>query len=129
MLKEQAGPHQANTKYLEHPYCERVREVYQTIHAAGLYQFTYSWVDTLWKDIHSIVEELDRVPEPTFQELIEVIQKLSEARDELRLARFLFDLEEINPVHRLVMRNRAVLRSKNALQNVLQVWPAKGGVP
>jgi hypothetical protein len=32
-------------------------------------------------------------------------------------------VEEINPVHRLIMRNRAVLRNEKILHKVLQVWP------
>jgi hypothetical protein len=119
MLKE----HQANGNTLEHQYCEIVREVYQTIHTSGLYKFTFAWIDSLWQDVESVIHILDRLPEPEFKALLEVIVYLSEARNELRLARFLFDVEEINPVHRLIMRNRAVLRCEKILHKVLRVWP------
>jgi hypothetical protein len=126
MLKEQTRPHQANTNALEHLYCERVRDVYQTIHRSGLDKFTFSWIERQWQELNVVVSALDRLPEPVFREMIEVIGRLRAASDELRLARFLFDLKEINPVHRWIMRNRAVLRSEILLQNVLQVWPAGG---
>jgi hypothetical protein len=127
MLKEPAGSAvvspQANGKYLEHQYCEITREVYQTIHTSGLYKFTWIWTDSLWKDMEAVVYDLDRLPEAEFKALIEVILVLSEARNELRLARFLFDVQEINHVHRLIMRNRAVLRCERILDKVIRVWP------
>jgi hypothetical protein len=129
MLKEPAGSAavfpQANGKYLEHRYCEIARDVYQTIHISGLYKFTLVWVDSLWRDLEGVVYDLDRLPEPEFRTLIEVILHLNEARNELRLARFLFDLEEINRVHRLILRNKAVLRSEKLLHRVLQIWPPR----
>jgi hypothetical protein len=126
MRKEQAGNstellHQANRKQLEHGYCEIIREVYQTIHQFSLDKFTFSFMDSLYNDLNAVVYDLDRLPEEIFKELIEVIIRLREARNELRLARFLFDLEEINPVRRLVMRNKAVLRGKHILHKVLLV--------
>jgi hypothetical protein len=128
MLRKQAGKpvellHSANGKYLEHQHCEIAREVYEAIHASGLDRFTYAFIDSLWSDLNGILYDLDHLPEATFKDLIEVISNLSEARNELRLARFLFDLEEVSPVYRLIMRNRAVLRGKRILHKVLQVWP------
>ena len=126
MLREPAGTsveYQSNRKHLEHQFCEAVKEVYQTIHTAGLYKFTSPWIDSLWNDVNEIVYDLDRLPEPSFRELMGVILGLSEARNELRLACFLFDVEEIDPVHRLIMRNRAVLRGEIILQKTLQTWP------
>lgn len=125
MQKEQAGPHEANRTYEEHQHCERVREIHQAIHSSSLDKFTYSRVHSLWEELNDILHALERSPEEAFRELIEVIDGLREARDELRLARFLFDVEEINPVHRLVMRNRAVSRGKALLCKVLQVWPVQ----
>src|SRR6266540_5892766 len=118
MLKEQVGDpvellhEQANEKVLEHQSCEIAREVYQTIHTSGLYKFTYSLIDALWNDLNIVVHELEHLPAETFKELMEVIEGLTEARNELRLARFLFDVQEINAVYRLIMRNRAVLRGE-----------------
>lgn len=128
MFKEQDGdsvevPHSANGKYLEHKSRETVGEVYQTIHTSSLDQFTFSLIDSLWNGLNAVLRELDGLPEAAFKELMEVIEVLNEARDELRLARFLFDVEEINPIHRLIMRNRAVLRSRDILCRALQVWP------
>jgi hypothetical protein len=71
-----------------------------------------------------VIHHLERLPEAAFRNMIEVIDGLSEARNELRLSRFLFDLEEIHPVHRLLMRNRAVLRGKRIVRKMLLVWPA-----
>jgi len=128
MLKEQAGnavelPLRADRKYLNHPHCEIVREVYQTIHISALDKFTFSLIDLSWHDLDAVIHYLERLPEAAFKELIEVIADLTEARNEMRLARFLFDVEEINPVHRLVMRNRAVLRCQDILCRALHVWP------
>ena len=129
MLKEQAGasteqPHQVTGKHREHGYCEIVREVYETIHQSSLDQFTFPLIDSLYSDLHAVVHDLDRLPEESFEELFEVIVNLSEARNEMRLARFLFDVEEIDPIRRLVMRNKAVLRGKNILHKALQAWPS-----
>jgi hypothetical protein len=128
MMKRPAGNSakvlpQATTKYLEHQHCESARDVYQTLHTSGLDKFTYSLIDSLWNDLSTMVHHLERLPEDTFKELMGVIQNLREARNELRHARFLFDVEEINSVHRLLMRNRAVLRGKHILHKVLMVWP------
>lgn len=128
MLKEQADKsveflHSANSKYLEHQHCEVVREVSESLHTSSLDKFTFSFIDSSWNDLNAVVYDLDHLPEATFKEMIEVIDGLSEARNELRLARFLFDVEEIPPVYCLVMRNRAVLRGKRILHQVLQVWP------
>ena len=128
MLKEQAGistepPDEAICKQLEHGYCEIVQDVYETIRRSSLNQFTFSLIDSLWSDLHLVLYELEHLPEASFRELIDVIIVLREARNELRLARFLFDVEEIDPVRRLVLRNKAVLRGKSILHKVLSVWP------
>jgi hypothetical protein len=70
-----------------------------------------------------VTHQLGRLPEDVFKEMMEVIEGLAEARNELRLARFLFDVEEINPVHRLIMRNRALLRGTHLLHKILLIWP------
>ena len=119
MRKKQAG----NSVELEHQYCEMAREVYQTIHTSGLGKFSFSLIDSLWNDLNAIVNDLERLPEAACKELLEVIEGLTEARNELRLARFLFELPEINEVQRLVMRNRAILRGENILHRVMAVWP------
>ena len=128
MMKRQAGkslepPTQTNGKYLEHQHCESVRGMYQTIHGSGLNRFTASVIDSWQNDLNVILHELNRLPKSTFKELMAVIERLREARNELRDARFLFDVEEINSVHRLVMRNRAVLRAKHILHKVILAWP------
>ncbi len=128
MLKKPAGNSvelprkQVDTKDPEHQYCEIAREVYQAIHTSGLDKFTFSLIDSWWNDFNAIVYELERLPEAAFEELMEVIEGLTEARNELRLARFLFNVEEINAVYRLIMRNRAVLRSEPILHRVLTLW-------
>ena len=119
MRKKQAG----NSVELEHQYCEMAREVYQTIHTSGLGKFSFSLIDSLWNDLNAIVNDLERLPVAACKELLEVIEGLSAARNELRLARFLFELPEINEVQRLVMRNRAILRGENILHRVMAVWP------
>jgi len=128
MLKGQAGdsvelPHQIDKKYLEHHSCETVREVYQTLDRSGLDQFTFSFIDSLQNDLTIVFHELDSLPEPALKKLMGVIYGLREARNEMQLACFLFDVQEINAVHRLIMRNRAVLRSKTILQKILKAWP------
>ncbi len=129
MLNKHAGnsmelpSKQTNTKYLEHQHCEIAREVYQTIHRSSLDKFTFSLIDSCWNDLNAVVHELNYLPDEVFKELLEVSEGLTEARNELRLARFLFDVEEINAVYRLVMRNRAVLRGKHILHKILTVWP------
>lgn len=128
MFKEEAGnstelPHQATRKYLEKGYCENVREVYEIIDQSGLDRFVFPLIDSLCNDLNAVVYELERLPESTFKDLIDVTGRLAGARNELRLARFLFDVEEIDPVRRLVLRNKAVLRGKQILHKVLLVWP------
>jgi hypothetical protein len=124
MLKEQAGrPEEQNGKHLEQQHCETVREIYQTLYTSSLEKFTYSRIDSVREELHAIVQRLESLPEEAFKEMIEVIDGLREARNELRLAMFLFNVEEIHPVHRLVMRNRAVLRGREILHKVLRIWP------
>lgn len=128
MLKNRAGnsaqlPHQAERKYLQYEHHALAREVYQTIDRSGLDKLTFSFIDTVWSNLHTVVQDLDRLPEGEFQAFIEIIPSLMEARNELRQARFLFKVEEINAVYRLVMRNRAVLRGKHILHKVLGSWP------
>jgi len=126
MLKEQAGtPEERNGQYLEHQHCEIVREIEQTLHTAGLDKFTYAWIESFQEELHDIVHQLECLPETAFKEMIEVIDCLSEARNELRLARFLFEVEEINPVYRLILRNRAVLRGRDILYRTLRFWPLR----
>ena len=129
MLKERAGQtvnvsHRANGQYPElRQHSEALKDVYQSIHDSGLYKFTFARVDSLWNGLCAILYDLEQMPEEAFIEMMEVIEGLRTACNELRLARFLFDVEEINPVHRLVMRNRAVLRSEGILEKILHVWP------
>ncbi len=123
MQKEQAGPHPANSQYLEHQSYQIARDVYHSLHASGLDQFTYAWVEAMWEDLTGLVYDLEHRPEGGHHELLEVIERLTETRNELRLARFLFDVEEVNPVYRLIMRNRAVLRGKDRLRRGIEVWP------
>ena len=95
------------------------------MNTSGVGMFTFSFIDSLWNDLNAVVHDLDRLPEVEFRALIEIIDGLAEARNELRLARFLFDVEEINAVYRLVMRNKAILRGQNILHKVLRVWPVE----
>ena len=130
MLKRQAGHSveilsPANGKYLEHQYCESVREIYRSLHRSSLDKFTHSWIDSFRDQLNVVIHELEYLPETAFKELIEVIDGLSETRNELRLARFLFDVEEINPVYRLILRNRAIFRGRDILHKTLQVWPVQ----
>ena len=128
MLKEQAGnsielPSQANRTYLDHQSCEIIREVYQSLYRSNPDKFTYSFINSLGNTLNGVIHHLERLPEAAFKELIEVIDELREAHNELRLACFLFDVEEINPLYRLIMRNRAVMRGKHRMQKSLLVWP------
>ena len=128
MLKEQAGhsaelSHPANRKFLEQQNCETVGEVYQTLQLSGLDKFTHAMIHSLLNHLSEVIHRMEVLPDARFKELVEVIDRLGEARNELRLARFLFDVEEINPVYRLIMRNRAMLRGKRILHKTLLVWP------
>jgi hypothetical protein len=128
VFEEQTGntlalSHQATSKHLEQEYRERVREVYTTIHQSILESFTASLLDSLWNDLHAIIYELECLPEAIFKELIEVIVNLREAHNELRMAHFLFELEEVDPIRRFVMRHKAILRGKIIINKVLLVWP------
>jgi hypothetical protein len=123
MQKERASARRANGGYLEYSSYVIARDIYQTLHASGLNQFTYSWVEAVWEELTALVYELECHPETALPELQEVIERLTEARNELRLARFLFDVEEVNPLYRLIMRNRAVLRGKACLHRGIEVWP------
>ena len=117
---------QTQGTYLEYPCFEMIRDVHRTIGVSSLSEFTFSMLDSLWRDLNVVVQNLERLPDEIFKELIEVILTLTEARNELRLARFLFRVEEIHPVYRLVMRNRAVLRGQDILGRVLMIWPLQG---
>jgi len=115
----------ADPNYLEYEHRELASQVHQTIDRSGLDKFTYSFIDSLWSNLNAVVRHLDRLPEDEFREFVATINGLMEARNELRLARFLFEVEEINAVYRLVLRNRAVLRGKHILDNLLPLWPSR----
>ena len=130
MLKERAGSSiellsQANRKYLEHQSCQIIGEVHQTLQTSGLEKFSFSLIQSLWDRLNDVFRHIDQLPEPAFVEMIEVVNGVRESRNELQLALFLFDVEEINPLHRFVMRNRAVVRGKLILQRILLVWPVE----
>ena len=130
MLNEKAGnsielPSRANRKYLEHQSCQIIGEVHQTLQTSGLEKFSFSLIQSLWDRLNDVFLHIDQLPEPAFVEMIEVVNGVRESRNELQLALFLFDVEEINPLHRFVMRNRAVVRGKLILQRTLQVWPVE----
>ena len=130
MLNEQAGnsiepPSTAKRNYLERPSCEIIREVHRTLQTSGLERFSFSLIQSLRDRLNDVIHHLDQLPEPAFREMIEVIDGVRESCNEMRLALFLFDLEEVNPLHRFVMRNRAVVRGKYILQKMLLVWPVE----
>jgi hypothetical protein len=129
MLKRQAGKSveqsPQGTQRLEHPYCERVRHLYDILHASGIETYTYTFIDSWYLEATVILYELEDQTESTFKALIEVIISLREARNELRHARFLFDVEEVNAVYRLILRNRAVLKSKEILLRIILGWPRR----
>lgn len=101
---------------------EAVRVVYQTIHTSGLYKFTSTWVESRWMELDSALYEMEHLPLTIRRPLLDVMEGLREARNELRLARFLFDVPEIDPLYCLVMRNRAVLRGEVALCKLVMAW-------
>lgn len=113
----------AGRKYRKHVYREIALGVCQAIDQACPRGFTYSFVEDCWSDLHAVHQHLDRLPERAFREMIQVILSLAEARNELRDALFLFDVEEINPIYRLMIRNKAMLRGKNILDRVIMDWP------
>ena len=115
--------HRAKGNYLENEDCKVIQEIYQTIHASTLENFSVSLIESLLNELRAVLFHLERLPEVAFKELIAVVLGLSEARNELRLARFLFDAEEIDPIRRLLLRNKAVLRGKTILHKILCIWP------
>ena len=116
-------PHKANSKSQKHAYRELALGVCQAIDQACLSGFTHSFIEGCWSDLHTVHRNLERLPEPAFKEMIQVILSLAEVCNELRDALFLFDVEEITPVYRLMMRNKAMLRGKRILDGVLMCWP------
>jgi len=118
-----AVPFTPNDTYREPQAWEIVRQAYETIHTSGLFQFTFAWVEALYADLEAVRYELEHLSVDVYKELLEVAERVEAARNELRLARFLFDVEEINPLHRLIMRNRAVLRCECLLSGLVSGWP------
>ena len=114
---------------IERPYCELARDVYQAIDGARWDRFTFSFIDSAYHHLDAIAYELERLPEREFREMIEVLDHLTEARNELRLARFLFEVEEIDAVYRLIIRHKAVLSAKFILHRALRVWPSSSSSP
>jgi hypothetical protein len=129
MLNRQAGKSAEQspqvTQVLRHQHCERVKQIHQILHTSSLEKYSYTFIDSLYGESTAILYDLERQPEDIFKALIEVIGGLREVRNELRHVRFLFEVQEINPVHRLVMRNRAALRGKDLLQKIILVWPRR----
>lgn len=114
---------QTNGNVLEPQYCESTSKLYQTIHASGLNRFTHSLLDSWWDQLSVVVYSLEGLPGESLKEMMVVVGGLRAARNELRDACFLFDVGEIHPVHRLILRNRSVIRGKEILWRVIQSWP------
>ena len=109
---------------LENRLCERVWEIYQTLDASAVSTFTPSRIESWWQDLSTIAYTLTNLPEPVIKDFLLVIERLHQARNELRHARFVFDVEEIPSLYRLLLRNRAVLEAKELLRTVVHNWPA-----
>jgi hypothetical protein len=118
-------PHGVDSSYLESQHYESTRQVYRYLDATGVGKFTPLFIDSVWNSVNDTIHHLEPLPEEAFKELMGMIEGLTKVRNELRHARFLFDLEEIHPVHRLVIRNRAVLRGKDILYKVILAWPRR----
>ena len=116
-------PHGAEMSHLELKHYESIRDTYRYLDATGVGKFTPSFIDSVWNSLSDTIRHLEQLPEESFKELIGVILGLSEVRNELRHGRFLFEVREIHPVHRLVMCNRAVLSGKDILHRVILAWP------
>lgn len=121
-------PHPASKNYLEISYYEVVWRIYHSINRLSLNKLSLSFTSELCDSLDEIIQDLHHLPEERFKVLIAVIDSLSLARNELRLARFLFRTEEINPLYRLVLRNKATLRGKNILRKALTSWPLQDPV-
>ena len=129
MLRQQAGNSmerrsRTNGKHLEPSSFQSVSEAQTVLQTAGLEVFTVSFIASLWSKLEEVIQSLDNLPESKFRKLVEVIDGLREVRNGLQLACYLFDVEEIPPLYRLILRNRAVLRSRQKLEKILPVWPS-----
>src|SRR5690349_12728477 len=74
-------------------------QVCQSIERSSLLEFTSSRVEELLDVLHDIIQQLDQLPDHAFRDLMQVILAMRDVRNELRLARFLFDVEERSEEH------------------------------
>jgi hypothetical protein len=125
MLTNQADPpagrSAANDQVLETEGWEVVRQTYQTLRTSSLFQFTLARVEGLYRDLEAALYQMEHGSAEVSPRFLKIAESLQKARNELRLALFLFDVPEIDPLYRLVMRNRALLRGEAVLCEVIKI--------
>jgi hypothetical protein len=97
--------------------------IYKALAAAEPGMLTASFLEGLHNDLDAIIEHLTPLTDPDELESPAIIDGLIIARNKLDFALALFDIEEVDPLYRLVIRNKVVPRVRILLGDVLQCWP------
>lgn len=97
--------------------------MYQTLAAAEVGMLTASFLQGLYNDLDSIIERLIPLKDPNELESPAILDGLIIARNKLDFALALFDIEDVDPLYRLVIRNKVIPKVRSLLEDVLLCWP------
>lgn len=95
-----------------------------TAEAGGL---TASFLERLCNELDSIITRLIPLKDPNKLESPAFFDGLLIARNKLRFALALFGMEEVDPLYRLIIRNKVIFKVRMLLGDVLQCWPGVAG--
>ena len=112
----------ADDKELEQLYREITSDIYQSLKLMNPWSFDRTFVCVAWEDLNAVIDGL--LPhmmddEDTF---VRIVDGLKAVRKELCFADSLFDVEQVDPLYRLVIRNKSALRLRYILDTILQSW-------
>jgi len=112
----------ASDTELEHIYLEMIREIYQVVRTANPWRFNQTFISSMLEDLSSVIGGLNSLAGSNDHAFFSLVNDLKSARAELRVTHALFDVEEISPIHRLMIRNKTTLKFRELLQSALQDW-------
>lgn len=101
-----------------------IGDLYRRIDSAHPGTFSVSFAEGLCNEIDCLVDQL--FSQAKSKEILAVVRDLTLARNEVVLAIDYLDPQEVDPLYRLVLRNKAILRLKNLLYEILRTRQSHG---
>ena len=95
-----------------------ISRLYRQINNTHPGKFSLPFADGLCSELDCVIDDL--LSQVKSKELLAIIHDLTIARNEVLLTIDYLDPEEVHPLYRLVLRNKAILRLKNVLHGILR---------